>query len=97
MKAGEATRDQPQNFGRERPVSKVDELGPESIGHDLIEAAFVDKPVVDHRLCESLSVEICLLEHVFHLRRLQNALLENEISDLIIVHLGRGAELIQVS
>ena len=53
----------------------------------------IDEPAIDQRLLDALAVELRLLQHVLDLRGLKHSLLDENISDLLRVHVFiRGAQ-----
>ena len=86
MKPREARRNQPQDFRRDFVFGKIDEIGPERVGDDLVKAALIDKPAVDQGLLDVFAVEVRLLQDVIRLRRLKHPLLDEEVGDLFRVH-----------
>ena len=67
MKPGEARRNQPQDFRCDFVFGKVNEIGPERVGDDLIKATLIDKPAIDQGPFDILAVQVCLLEDVIDL------------------------------
>ena len=82
----EAARNQPENFRRDVAIGKIDEIGPERVGDDLIKAALIHEPAIDESLLDVFAVELRLLQNIVGLRRLQDPLLDKKIDDLLRVH-----------
>ena len=51
-----------------------------------MKAVLIYKAAINHRLGDAFSVQVRLIQHVFRLRRLQDVLLDEKFSDLLVVH-----------
>jgi len=67
VQPGQSARNQTQNFRRDFALGQVNEVGAETLSDRLIKAVLVDEAAVDHRLRDSFSIQVRLIQHVFHL------------------------------
>ena len=86
MEPRETAWNQSENFRRDLALGKIDKIGPQRVSDDLIEAVLIHEPAVDKRLLDVLAVQLRLLQDVVSLRRLKKPLLDEEIDDLLRVH-----------
>ena len=73
-------------------VGKIDIFGPERVGDCLIKSVRIDKAAVHHGLRDGFSIQGRFVQNIVRLRRLQDVLLDEDFSDLFVVH---GRELLE--
>ena len=76
-----------QHFGRDFVLDKIDKVEAEPISNCLIKAEFIDEAAIDHRLFNRFSIQLSLTQNIFHLRRLQDLLFNEELRYLFVVHI----------
>ena len=86
MQPRQSAGNQSLNLRRNLALAQIDKLGPECVGDNTIKSRLIDKAAIDHGLGNGLSVQVCFLENVVRLRRLQDALFNKKLDDLSRVH-----------
>jgi hypothetical protein len=86
MESRQSGRNQTQDFWRYFVFGKVEEIGPERVGDNLVEFAPIDEPAIDQGLFDAFAVQARLLQDLVDLRSLEDALVDEEIRDLLAVH-----------
>ena len=90
MQPCQSARNETQHFGRDFVLGKIDKVEAEPISNCLIKAEFIDEAAIDHRLFNRFSIQLSLTQHVFHLRRLQDLLFNEELCYLLVVHISES-------
>lgn len=87
MQSRKSAWNQPQDFRRDFLVGKIDIFRPQGVGDRLIKSVRIDETAVHYRLRDSFAIQVRLIQGIVRLRRLQDALLNENLSNLFVVHL----------